>query len=283
MSSARIRLRRRGGVAFWTAPSFERSGVRPALFLRTGGKSRGAFRGLNLGLNTADAPARVRANRRLALAAAGFERSRPVAPRQVHGTRLLRVTRRHAGRGWDAPTTAPRGIDGLLTDVPGLPLAVSVADCLPVLLAADDGRAVAAVHVGWRGLAAGILPKAVRAFWQHWHLGPERLRALVGPAIGPEAFEVRGEVLRRLSRLFPDAVRARRGDAAHFDLWCAARSHLRAAGLRPGRILVVRESTHAHPHRYFSHRRDHGTTGRMLGMIWREGKPAMFRRTVRTA
>ncbi len=266
-------LRRRAGATYWTVPALEALGVRTAVFLRSGGASREAYRGLNLGLNTDDRLDRVRSNRRLALAAVGPWPLRPVVPFQVHGTRLLHATRRHAGRGWLSLSSAPSGVDGLLTDVPGLPLAVSVADCLPVLLAADDARAVAAVHAGWRGLVKGILPKAVRAFRRYGRLGPERLWAVVGPGIGPEAFAVRGAALRSLARAFPGSVRDRRGESAHFDLQHAARTQLLEAGVRPRRIVVIRESTHARPRRYFSHRRDRGTTGRMLGMIVKGIRP----------
>ncbi len=269
-------LHRRAGIRFWTVPAFARLGCRTAFFLRSGGVSRGDFRGLNLGLRTADRPEAVLRNRARALRAAGFLDLRPVVARQEHGTRLRLIRRADAGRGWQAADNGPAATDGLLTSVPGLPLAVTVADCLPVLLAAEKSSAVGAVHAGWRGIAREILPQAVRRFRREWGIAPGRLWAAIGPGIGPEAFIIRGEALRQLGRMFPEAVRPRLDGAAAFDLRRAAGLQLRRAGIPAEHIIVIRDSTAASPRRYFSHRRAGGQTGRMLGMIQKEIKyPAL--------
>jgi len=268
MKTISARLCEREGIRFWTLPDFERLGCRTAFFLRYGGVSRGAFRGLNLGLNTADEPERVLRNRSQAASAAGFQAQLPVVALQVHGTRLRQVTHRDAARGWQTLRTAVPGTDGLMTSEAGLPLAVKVADCLPVLFAADTG--IAAVHAGWRGVAGEILPKTVRRFRDLWNVQPEKIWAAVGPGIGPEAFTVSGEALERLGGPCPECVCPRPDGTVGIDLWTAAERQLLRAGLPPSQIILIRDSTAAHPRKYFSHRRDHGTTGRMLGMIQRE-------------
>jgi len=197
MKYSGARMEQRGGVHFWTVPPLANLGCRAAFFRKKGGVSQGPFRSLNLGLSTEDEVADVLTNRALAFKAAGFGPLLPVVGRQSHQVRLQNVTRRDAGRGWADLARAPRRTDGLFTRVPGLPLAVTVADCMPVLMATDQGRAVAAVHAGWRGLAAGILSKALDFFWRRWRLSPARVWVAIGPAIGPRAFLVRGEALRR--------------------------------------------------------------------------------------
>lgn len=263
-------LRERHGIRFWTIPAFERLGCRAVFFQRRGGVSRGECRGLNLGFNAPDDPERVRRNRLLALRSAGFCRLQPAAGMQIHGTRLRRVRRRDAGRGWLDPATAFAATDGLLTEETGLPVCVVTADCLPVLIAAEGATGVAAVHAGWRGVAGGILVKALRRFRSWWGVRPEAIWIAIGPGIGPEDFIVRDAVLAELGALYPEAVLNRRGNTAGFDLWDAVRIQARRCGVPENQVIILRENTAAHPRKYFSHRRDQGRTGRMLAVIQRD-------------
>jgi polyphenol oxidase len=264
------RLERRGRTAFWSLPAWEARGLRACFFLRCGGFSRGVFRGLNLGFGSGDDPVRVRQNRGEALRAGALGPGLPVLGQQVHGHRLRVVGLRLAGRGWFEPGNALEATDGLMTCRPGLPVGVVTADCLPVLLAAWDGvRAAAAVHVGWRGLAADILHQAVGKMARQWSLDPAQIHAALGPAIGPQAFVIRGEVLEQLRALYPEALPSRERflPAAGFDLWQAARIQLRNAGVLEKNLTMIREDTVLRPSRYYSHRRDRGRTGRMLTLI----------------
>ncbi|NTV52879.1 MAG: peptidoglycan editing factor PgeF [Candidatus Firestonebacteria bacterium] len=263
-------LGHRHGAAFWHLPSWERLGYRAFFFLRTGGVSRAPFRSLNLGFTPGEVVEKVQANRLTAFRAAKLGPAAPVLGQQVHGTRLRVVSLRSQGRGWHCGDDALPGTDGLLTIAPGLPVGVATADCLPVLLAATGKvRAVAAVHVGWRGLAADILTLAVKKLSRQWHIAPSQVRAALGPAIGPQAFVVRGEVLALLRAKYPAAVgeKPRGARTAGFDLWQAAQTQLEKAGVSGKNIAVTRECTASHPARYFSHRRDLGQTGRMLALI----------------
>ncbi|MGZ8249364.1 laccase domain-containing protein, partial [Methylomagnum sp.] len=156
----------------WPAPS----GVRAASTLRGGGVSAGPYAGLNLGAHVGDDPAHVEANRRRLAAALNLP-AEPVWLIQVHGRRTVRA---------EAP--GDRVADAAYTRESGVVCAVMTADCLPVLLCSRDGEAIAAAHAGWKGLAGGVIESAVDA------LGGRDTLAWLGPAIGPEAFEVGGEV-----------------------------------------------------------------------------------------
>ena len=217
---------------------------RVAFSTRQGGVSEGRYASLNLGLLTADEPERVQENRRLLCAELGAEPERLALNRQVHGTTVRRA---EAGsRGEHA--------DGLWTDEPGLPLLAMAADCLPIALARTNGDkpALAVLHVGWRGLADGVVASGVEA------LGG-RLAAAIGPGIGPCCYEVGPEVADRFDA---DLLRGRK-----LDLWTAAEQALRAAGVED--VERTDLCTACHPELFFSHRRDDGVTGRqgVIGLV----------------
>lgn len=231
----------------WPAPP----GVRAASTVRRGGLSQGAYAGLNLGDHVGDDAEAVRANRRQLRDGLGLP-AEPVWLRQVHGARVL-----------DAAGAAGQEADGAFTARCGEVCAVMTADCLPVLLCSLDGERVAAVHGGWRSLAAGILETTVVA------MGTTRLMAWLGPAIGPAAFEVGGEV--RAAFTARDAALAGAFRAVGDDQWLA---DIYAIARRQLQVLGVSECygggycTHGDPERFFSYRRD-GVTGRMATLIWR--------------
>jgi copper oxidase (laccase) domain-containing protein len=153
---------------------------------------------------------------------------------------------------------------------------VRTADCAPVLLAVDDGSAVAAVHVGWRGAVGGVLAAAVTALCQQASVPPARLVGSVGPCIGQDAFEVGPEVVTAARAAHPgiDAlVRAGAGDRGHLDLGGLSLALLAQAGVT--RADRVGDCTASHLDRYFSHRAEHGHTGRQLAVIARAEPPRL--------
>lgn len=232
----------------WPAPP----GIRAVSTVRHGGTSEGPYASLNLGDHVGDDPERVRENRQRVHATLSLP-SEPVWLRQVHGTHLV-----------DAAEPAQRIADGSFSSRPGLVCTVMTADCLPILLCTCDGTKIAAVHGGWRGLADGILRTAVDA------LQTTELIAWLGPAIGPDAFEVGEEVRQRFTESAPEfgqAFRPSTGDRWFADLYAIARLQLAAlgiAGCYGGGCCTYTEAD-----RFFSHRRDQ-TTGRMATLIWRE-------------
>lgn len=190
--------------------------------------------------------------------------------RQVHG-RAVRVVRSGDAVPPDAPL--PDG-DAVITNVAGSAVGVMVADCVPVLLADRGGRAVAAVHAGWRGTCAGIATATVEALGHEFGVEPGQLVAAIGPSIGSDDYEV-GEAVRDafVAAGHPPADIARWFGAAepgapwHLDLWTANRDQLVAAGLEPKSVHVAGLSTWAHPAWLESFRRDGAAAGRMIAMI----------------
>ncbi|HSK15210.1 MAG TPA: polyphenol oxidase family protein [Gaiellaceae bacterium] len=220
---------------------------RVAFSTRVGGVSTGAYASLNLGILTDDDPENVVENRTRLCAAVGAEPETATMAWQVHGARVERAD----GRGVVRPGTPLERCDGLWTDEPGRALMLLTADCLPVALARANGTpALAVLHVGWRGLLAGIVEAGVRSL----EGGP--LHAAVGPGIGPCCYEVGDEVSAPFHERFGDDVLAGR----NLNLPAATERVLRGAGV--GHVEVLRRCTSCEEDLFFSHRRDRGLTGR---------------------
>ncbi|WDD94017.1 peptidoglycan editing factor PgeF [Burkholderia sp. FERM BP-3421] len=225
--------------------------------------------GLNLGLHTGDDPAHVEANRARLLALTGQPRAAWLE--QVHGVEIVRADAALAA----APDAPPPHADASVTDTPGVVCVVMVADCMPVLLCDDAGRAVGAAHAGWRGLVSGVIERTAQRVAALAGVPPERLHAYLGPAIGPTAFEVGQEVRAAFLEAAPLAEHTATArafvahDAAH-DKYFA---HLAAlARLRLARLGVTQVSggdlcTVTARERFYSYRRDR-VTGRMAALIW---------------
>jgi polyphenol oxidase len=227
---------------------------------RLGGCSVAPWGSLNLGVAVGDAAAAVASNRQVFQNAMGAV---PVFMKQVHGARVTRLVASHAVLG--APTLET---DACVTTELGLACTVQVADCLPVLFAAPQGRAVGSAHAGWRGLAAGVLEATLHQVCELAHCEAHEVQAWLGPCIGPHQFEVGLEVLQAFGS----------NGAAYFkpistDKWLAnlpglAAQRLGVAGVHQisgGQWCTVQEAS-----RFFSFRRD-GITGRMAAAIWITG------------
>jgi YfiH family protein len=251
---------REAGALRWL--QWEGAGVAVAFPTRYGGVSPAPFESLNLGLSTDDEPGNVLENRRRLCAAVGVPQERLVVPGQVHGTDLAWVGEADAGRGAFDRETVVHDHDGLLTAAAGMGLAVSYADCVPVVIAARgaDGPELAAVHAGWRGMLAGIVGQAAAALARRGRL----LGAVVGPSIGPCCFSVDEGLRTRFDKRFPGSA----GDGS-VDLWACARRDLETAGVPPAAVTVTALCT-ASDAGFFSHRRDRGSTGRHLAIAWRQ-------------
>ena len=248
-----------------------------AFSTRGGGVSEGPYASLNVGALTADDPAAVVENRRRLCAAVGADPARATMARQQHGARVVQA----AARGILTPDAAAFDqCDGLWSDEPGQAMLLVTADCLPIALArtgradgSPDRPALALLHVGWRGLLAGIVDEGVLALRAAPGAGPGApadegstrtpLRAAIGPGIGPCCYEVGEDVADRFRTAFGATVlRGRR-----LDLPAAAELALRAAGV--AEIDRLDRCTACDAERFFSHRRDAGLTGRqgVIGLV----------------
>ncbi len=237
-----------------------------AFTTRRGGVSLPPYDTLNLGVLTkgeGDANLHVAENYRRLRRALGVERRVRVEARQVHGGEVWSPPRMPV-KLRDAPCA-----DALVTDRPDHLLVIRVADCVPILLSAPGGEAVAAVHAGWRGVAAGVILNAVEAM----PCEPGALAAVIGPCISVEHFEVGPEVVEAFNEVgLGETVDHSTHARPHIDLRRAARHQLAAAGVRNERIDAAAGCTYRDEVEFFSHRRDvthRGlpATGRMAAVI----------------
>jgi YfiH family protein len=218
------------------------------------GDSVAPFDRFNLGMRSGDDAETVAANRWMLERALDLP-STPRWLRQVHGNAVA------IDPGVDEPEA-----DAAVTRVPGVVLAILTADCLPVVFAADDGSEVGAAHAGWRGLAGGVLEATVAAM----RTPPERLLAWLGPAAGPDAYEVGEDVHATfvdVDAQCSNAFVATRPGHWRVDLYALARRRLAAIGVT--RVFGGGLSTISDPRRFYSHRRDQ-RTGRMATLVFFE-------------
>ena len=240
-------------VPDWPAPEV----VRALSTTRMGGFSAAPYESLNLGDHVGDEPSRVRRNRKYLMQRLGLA-SDPPWLQQVHGCEVVMC-----GQTGLAPQA-----DAITAVAPGEVCAVLTADCLPVLLCDRSGKQVAAVHAGWRGLQAGVIESAVASFGE----SRDQILAWLGPAIGPEAFEVGSEVRDAFMRIHPrdeQAFSPGRNNRWMADIYQLARNRLKQCDV--SFVGGGEYCTHSDPDRFFSYRRD-GITGRMASLIWIDGK-----------
>lgn len=240
-------------MADWPAPP----GVVAFTTLRNGdGVSQAPFDAFNLGVRCGDDAAAVAENRRRLIE----KNALPSAPRwlrQVHGTGVVRFS---AAVAEDEPEA-----DAAVVSDAGVVLSILTADCLPVAFATDDGGEIAAAHAGWRGLSAGVLERTVSAM----RTPASRILAWMGPAAGPQAYEVGAEVFDAFVAADPGAESAfvaTRPGHWRVDLYALAQQRLRKAGVE--RIYGGGLCTISDPQRFYSHRRDR-STGRMATLVYR--------------
>jgi YfiH family protein len=185
--------------------------------------------------------------------------------KQVHGTdalvvdRALTSTDQFVG-GWDA----------LITDQPGVTVAVRTADCVPILVHDPKRRVVAAIHAGWRGAVAGILPKTLALLRSCFGSRPEQVRISIGPSVGVCCYEVDEPVLDRLRQGFLDwgkVVQYRNGGKVNLDLKSLVKEQALAHGVNTQAVTTVNLCTMCHEDMFFSYRREGKVNGTMISAI----------------
>jgi polyphenol oxidase len=257
-----------GPHADWLTPAWSAPGIGALMTTRHGGVSQGPFQSMNLRDGLGDDPLAVRANKAMLQCAIG---AHPVFLNQVHGTQVVRLFA-HDGLP-DAPIHTA---DASVTTEPGVACTAQVADCLPVLFAAPNARAVGAAHAGWRGLASGVLEATLLSVCTLAQCAPSQVQVWLGACIGPRRFEVGADVLDAFGALPSTA------DTALFvqhaaGKWLAnlpqlATDRLRVAGVHAisgGSWCTVEDAS-----RFFSFRRDR-VTGRMAAATWIERRASV--------
>lgn len=238
---------------------------------RHGGVSKGSYATLNPGEFCGDDLASVRMNRQILSDAIGISPERLFAPFQIHEAEIGCIDSHFLSLSASLQLKEMYGKDALLTDLPGVCVAVSTADCVPILVYARDKKVVAAIHAGWRGTVKQIAVKTIEYMVNHYGCNPSQILAGIAPSIGKEAFEVGDEVVAAFQETGVDMNRIMERNSqtgkAHIDLWEANRLQLLQVGLQSEHIEISNICTWQHQKDFFSARRLGIKSGRILSGI----------------
>lgn len=239
-------------------------GLVHGVFTRLGGYSSAPWTSLNVGSSVGDDQRAVDQNAALMYRTLGFERDQACTVWQVHGSETVIATEPPVGQRWLAHA------DALVTDRIGLPLSMRFADCVPILLYDPVHHAVGMAHAGWRGTVGGVVQSALATMGTAFGTRSADLIAAIGPSIGPDCYQVGAEVVTAVSDSFggTDGLIARAPDGStYLDLWAANRLTLERCGVDPAHIEVSGMCTATHTDEFYSHRAEHGKTGRFGAVI----------------
>ncbi len=254
------------GVPWIEFPNLTKTGiVRNAFSTRIGGVSQGIFQSMNLSFKQKDDPERVMENYRLLAESAGLNIENMVLSDQTHTTNIRRVTEEDRGKGITRPQDY-HDIDGLITDVHGLCLVTSFADCVPLYFVDPVRQAIGMSHSGWRGTAARMGAKTIMAMSEAFGTDPADLVCAVGPSICQKCYEVSEDVAEAFYESFKneqaDAILLNKGGGKYqLDLWKANALILTNAGVRPENIAVTDVCTSCCDRLLWSHRKTGGRRG----------------------
>ena len=258
------------GVEFLTIPAFTQAGFLQAFSTRLGGVSTGGRASLNLASSREPDPETATENIRRFCRSVGCEVSSLVLSAQTHTDHILRVDASDRGTGLTKPPF--RDIDALISIDPSVTLMTFHADCAPVFLADPVTGAVGLIHAGWRGTAANIAGKTVRAMEQEFGCVPADLLAAIGPSAGPCCYEVSEDVGEKLAAVGGDCLHYPvAGGKPYADLWAANEHSLITAGVSARNITVCGECTVCNE-LFYSHRRQGADRGTMAALLAAKGR-----------
>ena len=256
----------KNGVIYLTFPKLAAAGVRHGFSTRMGGVSKGNLETMNLSFTRGDREENVRENFRRIADAIGFEAKDLVFSAQIHETKLRKVTKENRGEGILRETVP--GIDGLVTNEPGVPLYTSYADCVPLLFYDPEQKVIAMAHSGWRGTAARIGAKMIHLMEEEYGSQAENIIAAIGPSICRACYEVSEDVWAAFGETFsaeqlPQIFDNKGHGKYQLDLWEANRIILTEAGILPEHLDITDLCTCCNHDKLFSHRASHGRRGNM--------------------
>jgi YfiH family protein len=237
-------------------------GITQAIFTRKGGVSPAPWAELNLGGTVGDDPKRVLKNRHIALMTLGCDPGSIYDVWQVHG---VNVAIANSPRPQEMPHLHA---DIILTNTPGITLLMRFADCVPVLLHDPIQKVVGIAHAGWLGTVRGVARIAVDAMVTNFGSKPGKILAAIGPSIGPDHYQVGPDVVAQVRQAFKSdssSLLSGKNGALYFDLWAANRLSLEQAGVE--QIEVANLCTACNTKDWYSHRAEHGLTGRFGAII----------------
>jgi len=228
----------------------------------------------NTALHVGDDPAAVIARRQAIAGEIGWPFEAWTCGEQVHGARVRVVRREDAGSGRRDRTSAFADTDALITNEPDILLVQFFADCVPLYFHDPISGAIGLAHAGWKGAVADIAGQTVRSMSEAFGVQPARLRAAIGPSIGPCCYEVDDAVIRHI-RQIPGAERVlspSRPGKEMLDLKELNRHFMILAGIMPDRIELSSWCTGCRTDIFFSHRKEDGRTGRMMSFLGRKSR-----------
>lgn len=260
----------KNGVVYLAIPDFEETGmVKHCFTTRLGGVSKGIYDSLNTSIIKEDPLENVRRNLDLVCSAIGIDYTRLVFSDQVHGDNIRVVTEADIGKGLTLPSDI-EDADGLMTNVPGVPLITFYADCVSLFFLDTKNKAIAVSHSGWKGTVLKIGAKTIKQMGEVYGTKPEDCLVGIGPSIGPECFEVGPEVAEEFRNAFDnwaEFIEPFGKEKFKIDLWKANKLLLMKLGIPEGNITVSGMCTKCNEDMFFSYRRDNGRTGSLSAIM----------------
>jgi len=238
---------------------------------RIGGLSSSPYATLNFGYHVGDDPEIVTQNRRRFGELIGIEPEKWIAGEQVHGNEVASVTQADAGKGALDYSSTLSGIDGLLTDQTNSLLTACFADCTPLFFWSENTPAVGLAHAGWKGTVGEIAAVMTQRFFQDFGISAHDLKAAIGPSIGPCCYEVDDRVANRVKEISGiddhDVLEMKDNSRYMLNLQLLNKLILLKSGILAENIFTTTLCTSCHTELFFSHRKEGGPTGRMMGYI----------------
>ncbi|HYF75027.1 MAG TPA: peptidoglycan editing factor PgeF [Candidatus Nitrosocosmicus sp.] len=267
---AAFKVVKKGELIYLSIPAFEETGmVKHCFTTRVGGVSQGVYNSLNTSLDKEDPAENVLKNLDIVCSAIGIDYRKLVLTDQTHEDTIRIVTEADIGKGISVPNDITN-TDGLMTNIPGIPLITFYADCVPLFFLDKRNRAIAVTHSGWRGTVKKIGAKTVRQMAEVYGTRPEDCLIGIGPSIGAECFEVGPEVAQEFMDSFAgweEFVKPYGSEKYKIDLWQANKRMLMALGVPEANITISGFCTMCNEDLLFSYRRDKGRTGSLSAIM----------------
>ncbi|HIY61977.1 MAG TPA: peptidoglycan editing factor PgeF [Candidatus Mediterraneibacter stercoripullorum] len=261
-----------GETPYLEYPLFRNTGiVRHGFSTRLGGVSQGCWSSLNLSFDRGDDPEAVRENFRRIGAAIGVKPEDMVLSRQTHTTNVRVMTEQDRGKGMTRERDYT-DVDGMITNVPGLCLVTSYADCVPLYFVDPVRKAIGLSHSGWRGTVGKIGKETVRLMEKEFGSDPSDILAAVGPSVCMDCYEVSEDVIRKVreafdEELWPELFYEKPDGKYQLDLWKANESIFLESGILPEHIAVTNVCTHCNSQILYSHRTSGNRRGNLCAFL----------------
>ena len=255
-------ITQKNNIWYGTFPALEEAGFVNACSCRLHGESDIVEGTLNLALHVDDDVEKVLRNRKAFAKAIGVDANRFTTCQQVHGSKVVQVTKELVGSGAKDFANTIADTDALISNLPDVPLMLFYADCVPVLLADLETGAIGLAHAGWRGTVANIGAKTLAAMGEAFGTKPENVLAAIGPSIGACCYEV-DDFVRDKSSDYEEFFASKGGGKYHLDSWGMNAKQLQEAGVPAEKITIAGICTNDNVELFCSYRAEQGKTGRM--------------------